>query len=68
VFVSCQQSEGQKRSIKTSNKFFESVAKFIYFGTTIMSQNFIQGVIKKRQLKDSMLPFILELFASQFAT
>jgi hypothetical protein len=41
-------SEGQIHSIKTSNKFFASVAKFIYFGTTVMSQNLIHKVIKKR--------------------
>jgi len=48
MFVSCKHSEGQNHSIKTGNKLFESVTKFKYFGTTLMSKNFIYEVIKRR--------------------
>jgi hypothetical protein len=33
MLMSCQQTKGQKVSIKVANKAFEYIAKFIYFGT-----------------------------------
>lgn len=48
VFVSCKHNEGHNHSIKTSNKSFEGVIKFKYLGTTLMSQNFILELIKRR--------------------
>jgi hypothetical protein len=41
--VSCQ-----RQSIKIGNKCFESVAKFIYLGTTLTDQNYIHEEIKSR--------------------
>ena len=64
MFVSCKHSKGQNHSIKTGNKTFESVTKFRYLGTTLMSQNFIREVIKRRlELRDSLLHFSPEFFA-----
>jgi hypothetical protein len=39
---------GQKHGIKIANRSFESVAKFIYFGTTRTDQNCMQEEIRSR--------------------
>jgi hypothetical protein len=43
----CQKA-GQRQSIKIGNRFFESVAKFKYLGTTLTDQNCIREEIKSR--------------------
>jgi hypothetical protein len=39
---------GQRQSIKIGNRYFESVAKFKYLGTTLTDQNCIHEEIKSR--------------------
>jgi hypothetical protein len=39
MLVSRCQKAGQRQSIKIGNRFFESVAKFRYLGTTLTDQN-----------------------------
>jgi hypothetical protein len=46
MLVSCCQKVGQRQSIKIVNRFFENVAKFKYFGTTLTDQNYIYKEIK----------------------
>jgi glycerol-3-phosphate O-acyltransferase len=46
MLVSRCQKAGQRQSIKTGNRSFESVAKFKYLGTTLTDQNFIHEEIK----------------------
>jgi hypothetical protein len=49
---------GQKHRIKIANRFFESVAKFKYLGTTLTDQNCMQEEIKKRlNSGECLLPF-----------
>jgi len=42
------QNVGQNHSILIANKFFENVAKFKHFGTTVTDGNCIHGEIKNR--------------------
>ena len=42
------QSAGQSHNIKIDNSSFERVEEFKYLGTTLTSQNAIQGEIKSR--------------------
>jgi hypothetical protein len=67
-FVSCKHSEGQNHNTKTSNKSFESVTKFKYLETTLMSQNFIHEVIKRRLNSGTAFYILVKFFALQFAT
>jgi glycerol-3-phosphate O-acyltransferase len=48
MLVSRCQKAGQRQSIKTGNRSFESVAKFKYLGTTLTDQNCINEEIKSR--------------------
>jgi hypothetical protein len=48
MLVSRCQKAGQRQSIKIGNRYFESVAKFKYFGTTLTVQNCIYEKIKSR--------------------
>jgi hypothetical protein len=48
MLVSRCQKTGQRQSIKTGNRSFESVAKFKYVGTTLTDQNCIHEEIKSR--------------------
>jgi sorting nexin-29 len=48
MLVSRCQKAGQRQSIKIGNRFFESVAKFKYLGTTLTDQNCILEEIKRR--------------------
>jgi hypothetical protein len=48
MLVSRYQKAGQRQSIKTVNRSFESVAKFRYLGKTLTDQNFIREEIKSR--------------------
>jgi hypothetical protein len=41
MLVSRSQKAGQRQSIKIGNRYFESVAKFKYLGTTLTDQNCI---------------------------
>jgi hypothetical protein len=41
MLVSRCQKAGQRQRIKIGNRFFESVAKFKYLGTTLTDQNCI---------------------------
>jgi hypothetical protein len=41
-------NEGPSHNIKITNKSFENVAKFEYFGATIMNQECINEEIKNR--------------------
>jgi hypothetical protein len=45
--MSRHQSSGQIHDIKIGNRYFENVAQFRYFGTTLTSQNVIQMEIKR---------------------
>jgi hypothetical protein len=46
--VSRCQKAGQRQSIKIGNRSFESVAKFIYLGTTLTDKNCIHEEVKSR--------------------
>jgi hypothetical protein len=48
MLVSRCQKAGQRQSIKIGNRYFESVAKFKYLGTTLTDQNCIHEEIKSR--------------------
>jgi hypothetical protein len=48
VLVSRCQKAGQRQSIKIGNRFFESVVKLKYLGTTLTDQNCIHEEIKSR--------------------
>jgi hypothetical protein len=48
MLVSRCQKAGQRQSINIGNRSFESVAKFIYLGTTLTDQNCIHEEIKSR--------------------
>jgi hypothetical protein len=48
MLLSHDQNSGHKRDIKISNRSFENVAQFIYFGTTVTNQNLINEKIKSR--------------------
>jgi hypothetical protein len=48
MLVSRCQKAGQRQSIKIGNRFFESVAKIKYLGTTFTDQNCIHEEIKSR--------------------
>jgi len=45
---SCEKNTGQNHEKKTPNKSFESVANFMYFGMTTLSQNGILEDAKSR--------------------
>jgi hypothetical protein len=47
MLMSCKKA-GQKQSIKIVNRSFGGVAKFIYLGTTLTDQNYMQDEIKSR--------------------
>ena len=42
MFVSCGQNLRQNRNLRRSNKSFDSLAKFRYFGTTQMKTAFMK--------------------------
>jgi hypothetical protein len=46
--MSSSQKTGQKHNIKIVNRFFEDVAKFKYFGTTLTDQNHMHEQITSR--------------------
>jgi len=46
--MSCEQNTGQKCGIKIANKYFETVAGFIYFGMKLTSQNCMHEKNKNR--------------------
>jgi hypothetical protein len=48
MLLSRHQNAGQNQGINISNRWFENVAQFRYFGTTITNQNLIQEEIKRR--------------------
>jgi hypothetical protein len=48
ILVSRYQKAGQRQSIKTMNRSFDSVAKFKYLRTTLTDQNCIHEDIKSR--------------------
>jgi hypothetical protein len=48
MLMSRCQKAGQRQSIKIGNRFFESVAKVKYLGTTLTDQNCIHEEIKSR--------------------
>jgi hypothetical protein len=39
MFMSHEQNAGKNHSIKTANKSFRNMAKFVYFGIKLMYQN-----------------------------
>jgi hypothetical protein len=41
MLLSRHQDAGQNHDIKIANRYFENVAQFIYWGTTITNQNLI---------------------------
>jgi hypothetical protein len=51
------QNAGRSRGIKIGNSSFARVEEFIYLGTALINQNFIQEEIKSR-LKSGMLAII----------
>jgi sorting nexin-29 len=48
MLLSCHQNVGQNRDVKKTNRSFENVSQFKYFGTTLTNQNLIQEEIKRR--------------------
>jgi hypothetical protein len=48
MLLSRHQNAGQNGGINRANRSFDNVARFKYFGTTVINQNFIQEEIKKR--------------------
>jgi hypothetical protein len=48
ILMSCYKKAGQKHSIQIVNGSFEDVAEFIYSGTTLTEQNFMQEEIESR--------------------
>jgi len=48
MVVSRYQNGGQNRNLLTGNKWFENVAKFKYFETTVINQNCIHKEIMRR--------------------
>jgi hypothetical protein len=47
LLVSRDQNAGQNREIKIGNRLFENVSQFKYLGTTVTSENLIQGELKR---------------------
>jgi hypothetical protein len=47
MLLSGSRNAGQNHDIKISNRFFENVQQFKYFGTTVTNQNLIQKGIKE---------------------
>jgi hypothetical protein len=48
MLLSRHQNAGQNHDIKIGNRWFENVAQFKYFGSTVANQNLIQEEIKRR--------------------
>jgi hypothetical protein len=48
MLVSRDQNAGQHQEIKIGNRSFENVSQFMYLGTAVTNQNFIQEEIKRR--------------------
>jgi hypothetical protein len=48
VLLSCHQNARENHNIEVSNRSFENVAQFRYFGMTITNQNLNQEEIKRR--------------------
>jgi hypothetical protein len=48
MLLSRHQNAGQNHDSELVNKFFENVAQFKYFGTTVTNLNLIQEEIKRR--------------------
>jgi hypothetical protein len=48
MLLSCHQNAGQNHDIKSTNRSFENVPTFSYFGMTITNQNQILEEIKRR--------------------
>jgi hypothetical protein len=48
IVMSCDQNTGHSHNIKIDNSSFSRVEEFIYLGTTLRNQNFIQEEIKRR--------------------
>jgi hypothetical protein len=47
MLLSHHQNSGQKHGIKIGKRWFENVAQFKYFGTTVSNQNLISEEIKR---------------------
>jgi hypothetical protein len=48
MLLSRHQNAGQNCNIQIANRYFENVAQFKYFGTTVTNQNLIQEENKRR--------------------
>jgi hypothetical protein len=48
MLLSRHQNAGENRDINKTNRSFENVSQFKYFGTTVTNQNLIQEEIKRR--------------------
>jgi hypothetical protein len=55
---------GQNQGMKIGKRFFENVAQFRYFGTTITNQNLIQVEIKRRLNSDNACYHSVQNFLS----
>jgi hypothetical protein len=47
MFVFYHENAGQNQDIKITNKLFENVSHFSYWGMTVTTQNLIQTEIKR---------------------
>jgi hypothetical protein len=48
MIMSCHRNWGHNQNIRLADESFESVAKFMYLGTTLTNQNDIRDEIKSR--------------------